>query len=218
LDASPEIYARKWKHGDGGALNLFYPGGDTEGENAPWVVDMTNVGLGAEKNPNYYVYKREPLEEVVITGRRPTQDYLTMSNDVTTVSNGRAYNRHLMDRAIQGAKMNAAWEQEHPNLTTAMYGLNTIPFAVASAPAWIPMGEAMAGSSLGTGLASFTTNPYVDAAGVSLGLSDAAHKIHNGQVGKSLTEDAMTALELTPLGYGMAKGADKVYGLGKGLY
>lgn len=77
------------------------------------------------------------------------------------------------------------------------------------------MGDALASSSLGTGLTTLVTNPYVDAAGMSWGLSDAANKTRNGQYGNSLTEDAMTALELTPLGYGAGKGLDTAYNIGK---
>lgn len=39
-----------------------------------WLVDMTNVGLGAEKRPDYQIIQPTPLNETVVTAPKPTAD------------------------------------------------------------------------------------------------------------------------------------------------
>lgn len=133
-------------------------------------------------------------------------NYLTMSNDNTKVNNTahREYNPQLNNRTIQGAKSNALWEKEHPNLSSWGYAASAIPFAVAAAPAMMAGGDALAGSTLGQAATNITGPlvnaamqskwfPWVDAAVTSYfgaeGMNDALN-------GKFTPE---TAMELAPL-------------------
>ena len=128
------------------------------------------------------------------------QDYTTESNDNTKVNNvqHRQYNQHLKQRTIAGAKSNALWEKEHPTLSTLGYTAAAAPFVVASAPALIPAGDALAGSAVGNGISSILTNPYFNAVITASGGADAANKIYHGEYGKSPVQDAFTVLEMVP--------------------
>lgn len=129
------------------------------------------------------------------------QDYTTESNDNTKVNNvqHRQYNQHLKQRTIAGAKSNALWEKEHPTLSTLGYTAAAAPFVVASAPALIPAGDALAGSAVGNGISSILTNPYFNAVITASGGADAANKIYHGEYSKSPIQDAFTAMEVIPL-------------------
>ena len=147
------------------------------------------------------------------------QDYTTESNDNTKVNNvqHRQYNQHLKQRTIAGAKSNALWEKEHPTLSTLGYTAAAAPFVVASAPAWIPAGDAVAGTTVGHGISSVLTNPYFNAAITTSGGMDAANKIYHGEYGKSPIQDAFTTTELVPVLGAAAKGADRLYRIGQQL-
>ena len=132
---------------------------------------------------------------------KQVSDYTTQSNDNTKVNNvqHRQYNQHLKQRTIAGAKSNALWEKEHPTLSTLGYTAAAAPFVVASAPALIPAGDALAGSAVGNGISSILTNPYFNAVITASGGADAANKIYHGEYSKSPIQDAFTAMEVIPL-------------------
>jgi len=212
---------RTYVHNPYDNTNIFGNGGDEE--SPTWLVDMTNVGMGAEKDPRYYVDRTMfPIGEVTVTptlldrARMAYKNEVMASNDATLNAGlGRAQNQHLADKALEGAKAHAAWEEDNPGLATLGYAAGAVPFAVAAAPAWVPAMDWAAGTAAGQGVTSLLGNPYFNAGLTAMGAADAGQKLKNGEYGKSLTEDAMTALELMPLGYQLTKGADKVYSLGK---
>ena len=147
------------------------------------------------------------------------QDYTTESNDNTKVNNvqHRQYNQHLKQRTIAGAKSNALWEKEHPTLSTLGYTAAAAPFVVASAPALIPAGDALAGSTIGKGISSILTNPYFNTAMTASGGADAANKIYHGQYGKSPIQDTFTAMESIPLITAAPKIVNGISSIGKPL-
>lgn len=127
----------------------------------------------------------------------------TLSNDATSIANGRPQNTHLERRAVEGAKQHAAWEKEHPVLNTIGTALGASPFAIAATPLLATAGEAAA---------PILANPYVNAGLTSAfaghGLN---HWINEGIDG--LGDAAMTALEVAPLG----RVISPVYQVGKTL-
>lgn len=90
-------------------------------------------------------------------------------------------------------------------------GLTGLAVAPAIGSAFAGMGDAvmMAGDRV-------VTNPYFNAALTSSGVADAGNKIVHGQVGNSLLQDALTALEFAPLGNMMMK-AKGGYGFLEGV-
>ena len=131
---------------------------------------------------------------------KQVSDYTTQSNDNTKVNSvqHRQYNQNLKQKTIAGAKSNALWEKEHPTLSTLGYAAAAAPFIVASAPAWIPAGDAVTGTTVGHGISSVLANPYFNAAITASGGADAANKIYHGEYGKSPVQDAFTVLEMVP--------------------
>lgn len=86
----------------------------------------------------------------------------------------------------------------------------TIPLIVGAAPFITPIGDSIGGSAIGQTVVSTLTNPYVNVGLTSMGLTDATHKIYRGDIGNNLVDDAMTALELSPLGYVPLKKASQL--------
>jgi len=148
--------ARKWKHGDGG--NLFDPGGylnQTEENTQPVMVDMTNVGLGAEGNPHYYIDNTmNPLDEVVVTAKAGQNPYgyrsafdgsLSGNMEVLNAMTGGVMNRLSPTQDIRliydaatgndwrkswmgnnGVVFNDEWAQEHPFATMLINGAGDV--------------------------------------------------------------------------------------------
>lgn len=102
----------------------------------------------------------------------------------------RKKNPHTEKRAVEGAKADAAWRQEHPVATAIGAGLSAAPLAIAATPAVVGSGE------LG---AAVLANPYVDAGLTSAFAGHGLNKLVNGEI-ENTSDAAMTALELTPLG------------------
>lgn len=199
--------ASHWKHGLGG--NLF--SGEEEGSQKMQMgLRVTNdwkpFTLGdVLANAARMEQQKQALE------RRIRDDY-TLSNDATSIANGRPQNRHLERRAVEGAKSHAAWEKEHPNLTAWSNFAGALPFAIASIPLGagaMAVGNAAASTAAGqtvtAGLAPF----YQAATGATIAGAPALAWVNAGlqsaMAGHGLSEIAdgtfipMTALELTPL-------------------
>lgn len=217
---TPEVVVTAKKRAKGGPINVFADGG-AEDEDKTMLVDMTNVGVGAEKDPRYYVdNSMHPLDEVTVeynpsleNARKQWMNEVIASNDATIVESvpHKEYNPNLKQAATEGANIYAAWAKEHPYLNSAGIVAGAIPFAVAAAPAVVVGGDALAGSTVGQGLTALATNPYVDVAATSYFGADGIQDIMNGNANWE------TALEVTPLVGGVVKAADKVYDLGKGV-
>ena len=156
--------ARKWKHGLGG--NLF--DGTTEDS------QKMQVGLRVTND-----WKPFTLGDVLANAARIEQqkqamedrlnNVFTLSNDATSIANGRPQNRHLERKAVEGAKAHRAWEEEHPVATFAGNVLGAAPLAIAAIPAAgaaIESAPAVA-SSLAPGSA-FWTNPAVQQTAASM--------------------------------------------------
>lgn len=151
------------------------------------------------------------LDELIVNGRNKTNDYLTEANDNTSVYNvqHRKYNQHLKDRAERGAISNALWEREHPNMTSWRNLAESVPFAVAAAPAVMAGGETLASTALGQGVTSglnflagaakaspivSTALSYADAGLTSIFGAHGASEIAKGNV------NPKTLMEVAPLG------------------
>lgn len=108
------------------------------GRKGSMLVDMTNVGYGAETQPNYLIDNTgNPLDEItVFSPYKYNKDQLTTSNYsiVPRIDEGKALNPHLSDRALQGAYQHNAWEEDNPWQAGLSYVASTVPFAVASVP------------------------------------------------------------------------------------
>ena len=175
--------ASKW-HGEGG--NLF------DGASQP--TQKMQIGLNVQGWPDYTTQQIIAYGEENKRRKKAIQDaylnFVTESNDATIVANGRPHNQHLVDRAVRGAKANAAWEKEHPVLNTIGTALGAAPFTVAATPLLAAVGEAAA---------PVLANPYVDAA-LTSGFSTHGlnHAINEGI--DDWGDAAMTALEVAPLG------------------
>ncbi len=180
------------------------------------------LGPTGEANP---VMQSTDLNGVTVTAKYTPKkwfnDYLTMSNDNTQVLNqpNNGYNQHLEERGINGAKANAAWEQDHPNLTAWGYMPSALAFATAAAPAAMAAGDAIAGTAAGEGLtntlglmanaaSNSTWLPWVDA---GLSSAFAANGLQDVQNGRFTPQTAMDLMPLAQLGKPM-------YEAGKGLY
>lgn len=147
------------------------------------------------------------LDEYVVNGHRNSiNDYLTTSNDNTIVNNvpNSRYNIHLIDRGLKGAKNNAIWEREHPNLSTLGYMASTVPLMTAAYPFAAGLADTYAGTTLGQNItnnlglmanavASNPVTPYADALLTSAGAAHGLQDINNGNA------NLMTALEVAPL-------------------
>lgn len=159
------------------------------------------------------------LDELVVAGRDRIKDFLTESNDATQVRDFYAfkdYNPHLRQRAEQGAISNALWEQEHPNMTSWRNMAESVPFAVAAAPAVMAGGEALASTALGQGVTSglnflagaakaspivSTVWPYADVGLTSVFGAHGASEIAEGNVTPETLLEAAPLLQLTkPIG------------------
>lgn len=184
--------------------------------------NIQDTTVFADRAGNYFtsngqnVILQGSLPEVVVHPKEPTQgemlanvfnNYLTMSNDRTKVNYvpHREYNTHLREGEIQGAKSNALWEKEHPNLASWGYAASAIPFAVAAYPFLAVSGEALTGSALGNTINTNITSPLVEAAMQSqwLPYSNAAATSYFGAEGLNDVRNGKftpeTAMELTPL-------------------
>ena len=114
----------------------------------------------------------------------------------------------------EGAKAHAAWEKEHPNLTTWGNLVGAIPFAVAAAPLGagiVAGGDALAATTAGQAITSGLAPLYQAATGATIAgapaltWADAGLTSTFGAHGISqAVEDGgispMTALEIAPLG------------------
>ncbi len=204
---------------------------DIEDENG----NVTSRKVFADRNGQYYtldiegnaipIVLQNNLDEVTVTAPRKTPnelvgDYLTTSNDATKVLNAphREYNEHLKDRGVRGAKENAIWEQEHPNLASWGYAASALPFAVAATPIVAGTADAVAGTAIGQGITNglgIVTNaasnstwlPWADAAATSYFGAHGLQEMANG----NFTPE--TALEVAPL-MQMAK---PMYNAGKAI-
>lgn len=180
------------------------------------------------------VVLQHELPEVVVTAPRENMlskqfnYYLVMSNDNTRVNNvpHRDYNSHLKDRTIKGAKANALWEKEHPNLTAWRNAVEAIPFAVAAAPFAVGAGDALAATSVGQGISSglnmianvakdSTVIPWVDAAIAS---TFGAQGLQDVQNGKFTPETAMDLLPLSRVAKPVYKAGKSYFDLGRSLF
>ena len=100
------------------------------------------IGLDVQGWPNY------TTEQIVAYGdenerrRKVIQDaylnFVTESNDATSIADGRPQNQHLEDRAIEGAKEHRAWEEDNPNYTAWGNVAGAIPFLVPTLAVGIP--------------------------------------------------------------------------------
>lgn len=154
----------------GGVYNLdVIRGGYNEFAKGGNIYDGTN-----QKGQQMVTNRRrsKALRQILAEGKRAAEErdrnYLTASNDVTSVKVGRPQNRHLEKRAIQGAKQHATWDKEHPVLSTAGNVLGAVPFAVAGIPVISAAGEVAApavASALAPGSA-FWMNPITQFASV----------------------------------------------------
>lgn len=206
-----ELNARKWKHGLGG--NLF--GGTSQ------PTQKMQIGLDVQGWPDY------TTEQIVAYGnenerrRKAIQDaylnFVIESNDATAVANGRPQNQHLVDKTVRGAKVNATWEKEHPNLTawsylpsTAVIGTALAPLGAAGWSGLTALGDAAAATSTGQAITAGLT-PLATAASTSVakaplytwadvGLSS----LFGGHGVQTAIDEGgvspMTALEIAPLG------------------
>ena len=166
--------ARKWKHGDGG--NLF--SGEEEGS------QKMQMGLRVTND-----WKPLTLGDVLANAARIEQQKqalenrfsndLILSNDATSIANGRPQNRHLERRAVEGAKAHRAWEEEHPIATQWGNMLGAVPFAVTAYPlattagsGAVALGDAAAATSAGqaitAGLAPVATAASTNVVGAPL--------------------------------------------------
>ena len=207
--------AAKWKHGLGG--NLF--SGEEDGS------QKMQIGLKVTNGLKPYT-----LDDILASAARIEQqkqamedrlnNAFTLSNDATSVANGRPQNRHLERKAIEGAKAHVAWEKEHPNLTAWGNTLSAVPLAVAAAPAILAGGDAAAGTAAGKAITSgfnfaanaIKTTPYISSllpwVEATFNAGAATHGIQELRDG---TFTPMTALELSPL-------APPTIGIGNNLY
>jgi hypothetical protein len=178
------------------------------------------IGLDVQGWPNY------TIEQIIAYGkenerrRKAIQDaylnFVTESNDATSVANGRPQNQHLVDKAIQGAKAHAAWEREHPNLTAWGNLAGAVPFAVASVPLGagiVAGGDALAATTTGQAVTAGLTPLYQAATSATIAgvptLAWANTGLQSLMASHGLSEVAngtftpTTALELTPLAPGV---------------
>jgi len=141
----------------------------------------------------------------------------TLSNDATSIANGRPQNTHLERKAVEGARAHRAWEEEHPNLTAWGNTLSAVPFAVAAAPAILAGGEALASTAVGQSIISGASRvtstpivqkawPWINAAGT---LTMGVHGVSNIANG---TFTPLTALELAPMTQGYKVGKNAIQG------
>ena len=164
---------------------------------------------GKEARPVMLQYN---VPEVTVTSprlNRPltssiSDDYI-LSNDNTKVNDSphREYNPHLKEKFLRGARMNAIWEKEHPNLAAWSYALSALPFAVAAYPFAAGIGSMAANTALGAAaaeglgtLGAAMSTPV--GAAVNTGLSaylgyEGLKDIQNGKFTPG------TALDLAPL-------------------
>lgn len=181
------------------------------GKKTPSLLDFNTEELIA--NAERIEQQRKAMEEVVA---RRANDYLTISNDATSVANRRQQNQHLTERAIEGAKSHALWEKEHPNLTAWGNLLSAVPFAVAASPALETIASTAIGHGFTSGLNSLAsaTNamPYASTilpwGEATLATASVAHGIEEAQKG---TFTPTTALEVSPL-------VPPAIGIGSNLY
>ena len=214
--------ARKWKHGDGGyleqpILNLFAPGGNIF-DGISGNTGQMQIGLRATNGWKPYttediVANAERMEAIQDAIEKRLWNTSLVSNDATSVASGRPQNRHLEDRAVEGAKAHAAWEKEHPNLTAWGNVLGAVPLAVAAYPLASTIGsgvaaleDAAAATTVGQGLTNFLAPvatstiagaPALEWANIGLSSLSAAHgasqAIEDGGI------SPMTALEIAPM-------------------
>lgn len=192
---------------------------------------QTPANVFADANGSYYVLDNNgsaksvmpvhTLDEVVVTPSKENllsaqfNEYLTQSNDKTQVLDTphREYNPHLKTKFLEGARYHAAWEKEHPNLTTWNQALSAVPFAVASVPLVGALGQAAlattAGQTARAGIASLMSNPIVDAANTGLGLGFAAKGAYDVSQGKFTPETAMDLAGGAGLMFKSLTGLDK---------
>ncbi len=152
------------------------------------------------------------LDEVVVKPNmenlltKQFNDYLTQSSDNTQMLNvpHRDYNPHLRYGAIRGAESNALWEREHPNATAWRNAAELIPFAVASAPFTLGVGDTLAATSAGEAIgngfglvadaaSNSTWLPWVNAGLSSVFSANGLQDVQNGRF------TPQTAMDLMPL-------------------
>ena len=150
----------------------------------------------------------ENLDEVVVTAQDKREPlmfnrYLTR-NDKTQVNNlpHREYNTSLKADAERGAREHALWDKEHPNLASWRDAATAVPFAVASAPLVLGIGQGLMGTSLGQtakyGIAALMENPYVAGINDAIGLGFAGKGAYDVSQGKFTPETAMDFIGLYP--------------------
>lgn len=157
------------------------------------------------------------------TTKRETNDYLTTSNSSTARSGGRKQNTHLEERFKKGAKQQAIWRQEHPNLAAWGDVATMAPFAVLAYPALTAAGDAIAATSAGQTITSglnFLANaaktsplfPYAEGLLASGFAADGIRDISQGKFTPG------TALEILPLVRPVEEGVKFADKLAKELY
>lgn len=200
--------ARKFKHDLGGPL-VEAAANYYDGTSEP--TQKMQIGLNVQGWPNYTLddilanaekieQQKRVIEEVLA---KKANDYLTTSNDATSVATGRKQNQHLADRAIEGAKTHRAWEEEHPNFTAWGNAIGAIPFAVASIPiisAAMPLASSAITTAEGA-LQAYSPALYSTSKAVLPWINNAATAYFGYQGAKDVAEGKFTpstALNLLP--------------------
>ena len=178
------LNSRHWKHGLGG--NLF--DGTTEDS------QQMQIGLKATNG-----WKPYTLDDILANAARIEQqkqvmedrlnNVFTLSNDATSVANGRPQNTHLERKAIEGAKAHRAWEENNPTMTAIGNITGAAPFIVMA----VPIADAAASSAVGQLTTKFLTHPITETAGVAMAGGHGLNDLFSGKA------NAVTALELAPL-------------------
>ena len=173
---------------------------------------------------NYYTKDRsnnvfpvmpvENLDEITVTAPRKQNAladafsrYLTMSNDITQVSNlpHREYNTHLKANAERGAREHALWDKENPNLSAWRDAATAVPLAVAATPIVLGAGQGILGTTAGQvarqGIAALMENPIVGGINDALGVGFATKGSFDMSQGKFTPETALDLAGGTGLMY-----------------
>lgn len=163
---------------------------------------------------NYYTKDRsnnvfpvmpvENLDEITVTAPRKQNAladafsrYLTMSNDITQVSNlpHREYNTHLKANAERGAREHALWDKENPNLSAWRDAATAVPLAVAATPIVLGAGQGILGTTAGQvarqGIATLMSNPYVAGVNDAISLGFTGKGAYDVTQGKFTPETAL---------------------------
>lgn len=182
--------------------------------------DEYNANVAKQKELNSAGYKVKvdgswgPYQQGLYTKMKLSGLKNATNSSVESVDNTRVYtpnvpqksiNPHLKVNAEKGARSNAIWEKEHPNMTAWRNTIESVPFAVAATPVIAGGAEALAGTALGNGITSTfgtiantakgsTWLPWADAALTSAFGAKGISDISKGE----FTPE--TALDLLPLG------------------